>query len=255
MSSTSTQMPATALNQFNSTLATQPLYNALNLQQLQQYGLPNAEEGQKIANSNALAGARTNFNQLVGPGGASAIAASGINRLANPNYYQAQDAASRGAAEGVNAISLNGLSPGEFNATERANNRSLSGSGNLGLNNNTNTIRNAMNFGGAFNSKLGLMNNAVNTASNAANSAAGNGGFNAVNVALGQPNVSTAGNFGTGTFTNTNAQTGNANATNTFGMGNSLLGGMVGMNNSATQGAYGLAAANAVPNYIPNISC
>jgi len=83
----------------------------------------------------------------------------------------ASNAAVNGAAQAVNAINLNGLSPGEGNAIERSNNQTLSATGNLGLNNSTNTLANAMNFGGAFNSKIGLMNNATNAASTAAGAA------------------------------------------------------------------------------------
>lgn len=253
--STASSIPGLASAQLGATQATQPAYNALNLQQLQQYGLPTAQAGQAVTNSNALAGAQTNLNQITGAGGQAANAAVNLNRSANSDYYAAQDAASKGAASAVGAINLNGLSPGEQAATERANNQNLSGSGNLGLNNNTNTIANAMNFGGAFNSKVGLMNNAVGAASGAANSASGNGGVNAANIALGQPNVSTMGNFGTGTFTNTTPSTQNSATSNATSIGNSLLGNMTSANNAATSGAYGLANANAIPNYIPNVSC
>lgn len=252
---TSGAIPGIADAQLKATQGTQDAYNQLNLDQLSKYGVPLANAGAAVTNANALAGAKTNLDQLNGAGGDAGRAAVALNRSANPDYYTAQDAASRGAAAGVNAINLNGLSPGEQAATERANNQNLSGSGNLGLLNNTNTISNALNFGGAFNSKLGLMNNAVNTASNAANSAASNGGVSATNIALGQPNATTLGNFGTGTFTNTNAGTQNASSSNAFGLGSSLLGNMTSANNAATSGAYGLANANAIPNYIPNISC
>lgn len=254
-SSTASGIPTLAGAQLGATQDTQDAYNKLNLDQLNKYGLPTAVAGQQVADSNAQAGAATNLKQIQGAGGSAAQAAVDLNKATNPNYYTAQNAASTGAANAVNAINLNGLSPGEFNATERANNQNLTGTGNLGLNNNTNTIANAMNFGGAFNSKVGLLNNAVNSASGAANSAAGNGGVNAANIALGQPNVSTAGNFGTGTFNQTNAGTQNAAGSNATSIGNSLLGNMTSANNAATSGAYGLAQANAIPNYIPNISC
>jgi hypothetical protein len=67
--------------------------------------------------------------------------------------------------------------------------------GNLGLVNPTNTISNAMNFGGAFNSKIGLLNAATNTATGAANantsnlSATGNL-FNPVGAAASAPTFS-----------------------------------------------------------------
>lgn len=255
LNATSAAQTGVAQNQLAATQATQPGYDALNLDLLNQYGIPLANAGSAITNANALAGAQTNLNQLNGAGGQAGIAATNLNRLTNPNYYQAQDAASGGAARAVNAINLNGLSPGEANAVERSTNQGNAATGNLGLNNGTNAISNAMNFGGAFNSKIGLLNNAVAGASNAANSASGNGGVNAVNIALGQPNVSANQNFGTGTFSPSNSTTQNQSGSNAFGLGSSLLGNMTSMNNAATSGAYGLANANAIPNYIPNISC
>jgi len=99
------------------------------------------------------------------------------NQVANNSIgAPALNAATQGAVEGVNAINLNGLSPGEGNAIERSTNQGNASTGNLGLNNSTNTIANALNFGGAFNSKIGLLNNATNTAagvSNAANTSLG----------------------------------------------------------------------------------
>jgi hypothetical protein len=78
-------------------------------------------------------------------------------------------AANSGATQGVNAINLNGLSPGEYNATERSLNQSNASTGNLGINNGTNTVRNATDFGGAFNSKIPLLNTATTTATGTAN--------------------------------------------------------------------------------------
>ncbi len=107
--------------------------------------------------------ANTNLNLLNGTGGQAATAATDLTNKLNP----ALASANSGAVNAVNAINLNGLSPGEYNSTERALNQSNQGTGNLGLGNNTNAINNAMNFGGAFNSKIGLMNSAVNSATNA----------------------------------------------------------------------------------------
>jgi hypothetical protein len=76
----------------------------------------------------------------------------------------ALNAANKGAVEGVNAINMNGLTPGEANAIERSTNQSNFATGNLGNPNATTTIGNAMNFGGAFNNKIGLLNTATNTA-------------------------------------------------------------------------------------------
>jgi hypothetical protein len=114
---------------------------------------------------------------------------------ANTTASPALNAANQGAVAGVNAINLNGLSPGESNAIERSTNQGNMATGNLGLVNPTNTISNAMNFGGAFNSKIGLLNAATNTATGAANantsnlSATGNL-FNPVGAAASAPTFS-----------------------------------------------------------------
>lgn len=239
LQATAGQQTNVANAQLAATQATQPGYNALNLQQAQQTALPLAQVGQQVANSNALAGAQTNVNQLLGPGGQAAQAALGVARSSNPNYYKIQDASSNQAANLVNSIQLGGLSPGEANATERATNQGMQGTGNLGLRNNTNTLSNALNFGGAFNQKLGVLGNALGAANQTATSAQ-NTGFNPINVALGQPNASTMGNFGTGTFSPTNAGTQNASAGNAFNFGSSMLGNQVSANNPMVAGSYGM---------------
>ena len=254
MSATSAQMPNVAQQQFNATQATQPLYNALNLQQAQNYAQPLAKVGQDVQRSNALAGAKTNLEQMVGPGTAQALYANQLARAANPNNYKAQDVASSRAVDMLNKPDLSGnLTAGEQNALERGQNQSLGATGNLGLNNSMNTAANAMQFGNAATQRqqqqfanLGQALGAANQTSTSAQ----NTGFNPINLALGQPNAGTMGNFGTGTFSNTNAGTQQGAAGNAFGFGSNVMGGMAGMNNTATSGAYGLAQANSVPSYI-----
>ena len=135
---------------------------------------------QALANSNTQAGGSSLASLLSGSGGQAAQAGQSLNQLLNPNYYGniatatgVNNAAATQASNLLGAINLNGLSPGEFNATQRAQNQGNIGSGNLGLNNNTNSIMNAMNFGGAFNSKLGLLGNALGSASGVSNAATG----------------------------------------------------------------------------------
>jgi hypothetical protein len=205
-----------------------PALNALNLSQLQQFGLPEAQIGQQIQNSNALAGAQTNLNQITGPGGQAAQAAQNLATNVSPAYAAAQ----KGAAEGVNAINLNGLSPGEEASVERSLNQSNAGTGNLGLLNPTNTISNALNFGGAFNSKIPLLNQATSTA----NSVAGSGVVNPVNIALGQPNTSTQSNMGTGQFQTGNSSSGNTGASGSTGFAGGLLSGLTSLNNANVSG-------------------
>jgi hypothetical protein len=256
------------------------------------------------------------------------------------------------ASQMMNSINLNGLSPGEQNAVERSLNQSNTATGNLGLDNATNTVSNAMNFGNAYQQKLGQMANAINSGAqafgtgqqitgtgsnlinlggnlynsagqqlgaagqqlgNAANiygagagqygqasnmlgqsagtlgqagnlygnaqsgigqmgnlygqagqlgtqgisnatnilgaanqtaTSAQNTGWNPINLAIGQPNASTMGNFGTGTFSNTSANTQNASGQNAFGFGQGLMGNMSSMNNAFTGAAAQQAAAN-----------
>lgn len=236
------QQPGVAQQQYNATAQTQPQYNQLNLDQARQFALPLAEVGQQVQRSNALAGGDTNLAQIQGSGGQAAQAASQLAQQINPNYYNVQNASSGKAVDLLNSINLNGLSGGEQAAVERSLAQSNSGTGNLGLDNATNTVNNAMNFGGAFNQKLGTLSNALGSANQTATSAQ-NTGFNPVNIALGQPNASTMSNFGTGTFSPTNSGTQNSSASNAFGFGSSMLGGMQSGNNAAIGANAQLASA------------
>lgn len=242
-------IPTVAQGQLTATQNTQPAYNALNLQQAQQFGVPLAQVGQQVADSNAQAGAATNLRQITGAGGDAARAAIDLSRSANPDYWQPQDLASRGATSLVNSFNLNGLSPGEANSVERANNNNLTSTGNLGNLNASNTISNAMNFGGAFNAKQAAFGQALNTATGVAQGAQNNG-TNTTNVALGQPNVSTAGNFGTGTFNGTNASTQNNSANNAFQFGSGALNAVSGANNALIGAQSASNVANSVPAYM-----
>lgn len=172
----------------------QPQYNQLNLEQLMKYGMPTAQANQQIANSNAIAGAQTNNNLLTGAGGQVASNAVQLNKLLNPGYYSVADNMARQTNNLLNSYNTKGLSPGEQNAVERGLNQTNTGTGNLGLTNATNTTANAMNFGGAFNAKLGMLGGALNNATNVANTLATGGGVNPVGVALGtnQPHQGTS---------------------------------------------------------------
>lgn len=190
------------------------------------------------AENNAL------LSSITGTGGQAATAAQALNKNLNPDYYSTLDSAASGANSAINAIGLGGLSPGEDAATERSLNQTNAGSGNLGLNNGTNIVSNAMNFGGAFNNKIGLMNNAVNTATGVANAAANNGGFNPVSIATG--GVSTGSNLAS---TSTSANT---------SLSDALMGMISGNNAAATSGNYANSSANSTPAFmgaIPSVSC
>lgn len=239
------EIPAFSNAITQATASATPILNQLNFDQLQRFAPREAQIGNEIARQQALYGAGTNLMQLNGAGGDAARSAVALNKELNPEYYTAMDAASRGAASAVNAINLNGLSPGEAAAVERSLNQTNTANGNLGLINPMNTINNALNFGGAFNSKIGLMNQASGNAAGVASVAAGGGGVNPVNVALGQPNV-TGTNFGTGQFTNANAGSSNTATSAATGFGNNLLSNMVSGNSSAL-GVGGSMANNTSP--------
>ena len=136
---------------------------------------------------------------------------AGLNQLLNP----VQAAANKQGTNLLNSYNLNGLSPGEYNATERSLNQSNAQSGNIGVSNGMNTISNAMNFGGAFNNKLtGLSNALGNTTGVSANQQTQ---VNPVGTALGAGN--TSGNFGLTQFNPTQA---NSNLTTPYSFGSSF---------------------------------
>jgi hypothetical protein len=98
--------------------------------------------------------------------------ANATNTVAgNTTAGKASTQAVNSAAAADNAINLNGLSPGESNAVERATNQGNAVTGNLGNNNATNTVANAMNFGTAYDNKITAKENAANTLSSASNAA------------------------------------------------------------------------------------
>lgn len=236
----------TAGNQLNATQATQPGYNALNLQGLEQFAIPENQVGQNIQASNAITGGETNLAQLNNTGGALASSALGVNQAGNPNYYGAINPAIKGTQDLLSSINLSGLSPGEYNATERSLNQSNTASGNLGLNNGTNAISNAMDFGGAFNNKLGILGNALGTASVVANAASpGTSGYSPVSLALSQPAPQTMSNFGSGQFQTATPSTNTPLTALGTTFGSNLLSGNTAANSAANTGAYG-AANNAM---------
>ena len=101
--------------------------------------------------------------KLIGKGEQSAEKSGNAADYANEMAAGAVDAAKKG----VDAINLKGLSPGEAAAAERAFANNQSATGNLGLLNPMNVLASAMNFGRAYDDKLGLYNNAVGNLTNA----------------------------------------------------------------------------------------
>lgn len=172
----------------NAAAGANPIYTGSVLNQLNGSGQGYAQAGNSLAQTQA---AGTN-QLLTGAGGQAALNAAQLNNATNP----VQGAANSQATNLLNSFNLNGLSPGEQNATERSLNQTNYGTGNLGVNNGTNSIGNAMNFGGAFNTKLGALGSALNTANNTASNA--NTALNGANFATGAGNTSN--NFGLSQF-------------------------------------------------------
>lgn len=141
--------------------------------------------------------AGTTAQLLAGNGAQSAVNATNLSNALNP----VQQASQNQATNLVNSINLNGLSGGEQNAVERSLNQSNYATGNLGLDNATNAVSNAMNFGNALQAKRTALGSALGTASGVA--ANQNTFANPVGTALNSGN--TSGNFGLSTFNPTQA--------------------------------------------------
>jgi hypothetical protein len=177
-----------AINPLSTSLASgaaaaNPILSGSTLNQLSSMGTDYAATGANISNTNDLLN-----SGILGSGGAVLNNAAG-NLLANSN--PAQNAANSQATNLVNSINLNGLTGGEQEAVERSLNQNLNGTGNLGLNNATNAVSNAMNFGSALQAKRAALGSALGTAVGV--SGQQNVNFNPVNTALSNPSNT---NFG-----------------------------------------------------------
>lgn len=201
------QQTPTAQAQLAAQKATQPAYDALNL-----------AEYNKNAPAYANTQAQTNLGLLNGTGSKLASSALALNNKINP----LQAANSNAAGNLVNSINLNGLSAGEQNAVERSLNQSNYATGNLGLDNATNVVSNAMNFGNAIQAKREALGQALGTSNMI--SATNNQQTNPLGIATG--------NFlGGNQFTNPQlSATTSPTASNTFA--NNVFGGI----SSAAQG-------------------
>ena len=184
-----------------------PLYTASGLSQLNSYAPGYANAGNNLTQQQSLGAA----DNLAGAGGLYALEGAGLTNLLNP----AQANANNNSQNLVNSINLNGLSGGEQSAVERSLNQSNYATGNLGLDNATNAVSNAMNFGNALQAKRTALGSALNTEQNVASGQ--NTAFNPVNAAMASGNTSN--NFGLSQFNPTQA---NSNLTAPLSFGSSL---------------------------------
>lgn len=207
------QSQNTAMSLAGAASAANPVYTQSGLNQLNEYAGGYQQAGNELTQQQAA-----NTNQLLqGAGGAAARSAAALNNELNP----AQAASNTQAANLVNSINLNGLSPGEQNAVERSVGQANVGSGNLGLLNATNTVSNAMNFGNALQAKRTALSSALGAASGV--SANQQTQVNPVGTAISAGNASN--NFGLGQFNSTQAN-GNITAPLSYAssFGNQLAG-------------------------------
>jgi hypothetical protein len=170
-----------------------PIYTQAGLQQLQSLAPGYQQAGANLATNQA----QTTTGLLNGAGGQAAQAATNLSNNLNP----VQATSNAQANNLLNSINLGGLSGGEQAATERSLNQSNYATGNLGLDNATNAVSNAMNFGNALQAKRQALGSALGTAQGVASNQ--NTFVNPVGTAINAGNTST--NFGLGTFNPTQA--------------------------------------------------
>lgn len=192
-------MPALYSAQTQGALQNQPLINEMAYQQMQKYAAPTAALQQQIAAQNAQSGAASNLALLQGTGGDVARSALALSRETNPNYYALNDAATAGAKNLLSSINLNGLSGGERAAVERSLNQSNYATGNLGLDNATTAVQNAMQYGDRMAGKRAEYGNALGVMNNTLATGQQYNPVNPVGLALGtsQTNTGNTTSFGT----------------------------------------------------------
>lgn len=207
LGTTVNQATPTATGLANSASAANPIYTQSGLNQLTSLAPGYQQAGANLATQQAL----STGGLLTGAGGQAATAASNLSNTLNPE----QAASNTQATNLVNSINLNGLSGGENAAVERSLNQSNYATGNLGLDNATNAVSNAMNFGNALQAKRTALGSALGSAGGVASNQ--NTFTNPVSTALNSGN--TTSNFGLGTFNPTQA---NSNITAPLNFGSSL---------------------------------
>ena len=210
LSVTNNQATPTATSIAGAASAANPIYTQSGLNQLNNFAPGYQQAGANLANAQA----GTTEGLINGAGGQAASAANALNNSINPlqatNNTQAQNL--------VNSINLNGLSGGEQSAVERSLNQSNYATGNLGLDNATNAVNNAMNFGGALAGKRAQLGSALGVANGIATQQ--NNVLNPASFAVNSGNTGT--NFGLGTFAPTQ---GNAAGNAALNFGSSIFGG------------------------------
>lgn len=139
LSATGALTPELAGRELQAAQQTTGGYNDLALQQMQQYGLPLAQLNKSISDA------------------------------VNPEQAALRQAVTPKALELLNSVNLNGLTPAERSEVERSLGQSNYATGNLGLDNATNAVQNAMQYGDRLSQKRADMAGAISTATGAMN--------------------------------------------------------------------------------------
>lgn len=201
-----------AQSELDAARAVTPGYNRLALDQINQFAQPIADAQNRV-----------NTNILQGSGAETARAAKALEDSVNPEYAGVRQAAGTQSRNLINSINLDGLSGGERAEVERSLGQSQTATGNLGLDNATNAVSNAMQFGDRLSKKRAELAGAIQTGSGFLGTEAGVP--NPVATAFAGP-TGAAGNF---TATSPTSSAGS------LGFGSSALGSMA--NTSAAQNA------------------
>jgi hypothetical protein len=152
---------------------------------------------------------------LAGSGGDVARGAKALDDSINPEYAAIRSKAATQTGNLLDSINLSGLSGGERAEVERALGQSATATGNLGIDNATNAVSNAMSYGDRLAKKRAELGNIVNSSINFMGTK--NATFNPVSTALTQgntvmPSSNNAFQFGQGALGNVAQATGAQNA-------------------------------------------
>lgn len=196
---TSSTQPGIDMTAAKSAAATAPIYNQAAYQNYAKYAPMLAGVGQNVAQSNATAGANTANSVLSGPGAQLTRTATALENAANPEQAAVRSSTANAIQQLMGSINLNGLSGSERAEVERSLGQSQTATGNLGLDNATNAVQNAMTFGSALQTKRDALGQAISSATNFLPASRAN--FDPVSLALtGNPGTSSASSSAVGQF-------------------------------------------------------
>jgi hypothetical protein len=144
-----------------------------------------AQTGSQVENINRLGAANTDLQILQGPGGQLATEAQKIDRTLNPEFYSTREAEASKLGQLLSSIDLNNANP----EAERLVNQENIRSGNSATPSATNTVSNALSFGGELQKRRDALGQALSTATNFLQPSQGQ--FNPVVTALNRPSQNT----------------------------------------------------------------